>query len=413
MTKHFDVAVIGAGAVGCACALYTQEAGLSVALVDKSASRDKTSYGNAGVFSVTGFAPINSPSVVKNLPKLMFGKDSPLAINWFYALTNLPWMLKFLQNCAPEKVAYMTEQLAILSNHAAAGFMPMIKRAGAEDLLNEDGALYIYSTKEGFDGAKAGIDERIRLGADMDILNEAETLEMEPNLKLPIYRSLRSNENGFISSPGELVERLMARFTKEGGVLVEQHAISCSEDDDRVHVRLDDGSTFTCAKLVIAAGAHSKKITGSGAEHLPLDTERGYHVVYHGAQDKVSRPVGWADAGFYVSPMAGGLRFAGTVELAGLNKPPSQNRIDYIARRSKEMISGLGEPDETWLGFRPTFPDALPAIGPAPGKKNILLAFGHQHLGLTFSGITGRVIADLVQERSPNFDVSGFSPVRF
>ncbi len=413
MTNHFDVAVIGAGAVGCACALYNQEAGLSVALIDKSTTRDKTSYGNAGVFSVTGFAPINSPSVVKNLPKLMFGKDSPLAINWLYALTNLPWMLKFLQHCSPEKVAHMTEQLGILSNHAAAGFMPMVKKIGAEDLLHDASPIFIYSTKEGFEGARGGIDARIELGAKMDILDGDETRALEPNLKLPIYRSLKSTESSYISDPGALVERLIGHFSKEGGTVVENHVLSCSEDGDKVEVRLDDGSTMTCGKLVIAAGAHSKKITGSGAENLPLDTERGYHVVYHGAQDKISRPVGWADGGFYGTPMAGGLRFAGTVELAGLKKPPSQNRIDYIARRSKEMVDGLGDPDETWLGFRPTFPDALPAIGLAPGKKNILLAFGHQHLGLTFSGITGRVIADLVQDRTPNFDISGYSPARF
>lgn len=413
MKRNFDVAVIGAGAVGCACALWNQDTGLDVALIDKSGPTDAASYGNAGIFSVTGFAPLNSPGLIRRLPKLMFDNDSPLSIDWVYALTHLPWMLKFLRACAPDKVAHITEQLANITNHVEAGFMPLAKRAGAEDLIKDIASIYIYSTKEYFEGDAASIESRRRLGADMDVIDQDEVHEMEPHLRAPVYKALRSNENKYIINPGEYIERLKKCFASDGGEFINAAAMSCSEQGDQVQVRLDDGSTLTCNKLVIAAGAHSKKIVGSGAEKLPLDTERGYHVVYHGAQSKLTRPVGWSSGGLYATPMETGLRIAGTVELAGLNKPPSPRRMEYIAGMANKMFDGLGEPDETWMGFRPTLPDSVPVIGLAPGKRNILLAFGHQHLGLTMSGITGRVIADLVQGRAPNFDISGYSPSRF
>jgi glycine/D-amino acid oxidase-like deaminating enzyme len=413
MSKNFDVAVIGAGAVGCSCALWNQEAGFKVALIDKSSPTDAASYGNAGIFSMTGFAPINSPGLIRRLPKLMFGHDTPLSIDWVYALTHLPWMMKFLRACSAEKVAHITEQLANITNHVEAGFMPLAKRARADDLVKNIASIYIYSTREYFDGDAASIENRRRLGANIDVIEEDEVREMEPHLRAPVYKALRSNDNQFISNPGEYVQRLKNRFTADGGEQINAAALSCAEEGEKVHVRLDNGSTLTCNKLVIAAGAHSRKIIGSGAEDLPLDTERGYHVVYHRAQARITGPIGWSSGGLYASPMDNGLRIAGTVELAGLDKPPSPHRIRYISRMADKMFASLGEPDEVWMGFRPTLPDSLPVIGVAPGKRNILLAFGHQHLGLTMSGITGRVIADLAQGRAPNFDISGYSPNRF
>jgi D-amino-acid dehydrogenase len=122
--------------------------------------------------------------------------------------------------------------------------------------------------------------------------------------------------------------------------------------------------------------------------------------------------VGWAEGGFYATPMARGLRLAGTVEIAALDAPPSANRLAYLARRGAEMLGPLPEPDATWLGFRPTFPDSLPAIGPSPASPRILHAFGHQHLGLTLGGITGRIVTDLAEGRAPNQPIAAFSPAR-
>ncbi len=71
------------------------------------------------------------------------------------------------------------------------------------------------------------------------------------------------------------------------------------------------------------------------------------------------------------------------------------------------------EPSQTWLGFRPTFPDALPVIGPSSVSPDILLAFGHQHLGLTLAGITGKLIAELLTHKPPSIDLSPYTCQRF
>ncbi|MEM8647928.1 MAG: FAD-dependent oxidoreductase, partial [Pseudomonadota bacterium] len=141
--------------------------------------------------------------------------------------------------------------------------------------------------------------------------------------------------------------------------------------------------------------------------------ERGYHIVFRGEQHRISRVVGWQEHGFNATPMNGGLRLAGTVELAGLKKPLNPQRIAYLTAQAHQMFSGLGEPEEEWLGHRPTLPDSLPVISRSPRSDRVLLAFGHHHIGLTLGGITGRIIADLAEGRVPNFDISAYAATRF
>ena len=165
--------------------------------------------------------------------------------------------------------------------------------------------------------------------------------------------------------------------------------------------------------LAVTAGARSHQVKGTGAENMPLGAERGYHILYGEHGGLVSRPVGWAEAGLYATPMAHGLRIAGTVEIAAIDADLNTGCTDYLRRKSHEMFGTLGIPDDTWLGHRPTLPDSLPVIGHSPMTDRVIFAFGHQHVGLTLGGITGRIVADLVQDQTPYCDISFFSPKRF
>jgi D-amino-acid dehydrogenase len=111
--------------------------------------------------------------------------------------------------------------------------------------------------------------------------------------------------------------------------------------------------------------------------------------------------------------MAQGLRVAGTVEIAAVDAPFNATRPAYLRRKAEEMFGPLGTPDSEWLGHRPTMPDALPVIGTSAKSEHVVFAFGHQHIGLTLGGITGRVVADVVQGRAPTCDISAFAPQRF
>ena len=217
-----------------------------------------------------------------------------------------------------------------------------------------------------------------------------------------------------VLDPQALVTRLFDRFIKDGGEFIQDTVKSVEARGDSVDIQLANGKTHSAGKLVIAAGAHARSIKGSGAEDLPLGVERGYHVMFAEHAHRVTRPVAWAEGAFYATPMSTGLRLAGTVEIDRLDAPENPARTRALTKRAHVMFgTELGEPTSTWLGYRPTMPDSLPVIGTSHRSDRILFAFGHQHLGLTLGSITGRIIADLAEDRLPNFDISAFAPGRF
>ena len=151
--------------------------------------------------------------------------------------------------------------------------------------------------------------------------------------------------------------------------------------------------------MVIAAGAHSRALAAQAGDRVPLDTERGYHVEWDMDAPRLTRPTCPTARGFYLCPMAGRLRVAGTVELGGLTAPPSPHRIARLVEGARAIFPDLGEPDRDWMGFRPSMPDSLPVIGPSRGGAEVIHAFGHGHLGVTLAPVTARIVADLIAGR--------------
>lgn len=412
MRPDYDVIVAGAGIVGSSAALWAQKRGLRVLLCDPRPPGSGASYGNACTLATYACLPVNNPSVLRQLPWLMTSPESPLSISWGYALTRLGWMVQFLRNCTEARSTAIARDLAELLAHADAGLDPLIAEAGAEDLIHARDVLYVWTTEAGYRADQAGNRLRSQLGVPATELDATEIARLEPHLRLRPVRGLRFQGARHVHDPQALITRMVARFQALGGHWQQVAAESVRHSPDQVMVRLN-GVEVTAGHLVVAMGAHSRDLRGGGAENLPLGTERGYHLLYRDHAHRLSRPVGWAEGGFYAVPMAQGLRLAGTVEIAALRAPPNKRRLAYIARKGAEMFGPLDGPTEAWLGFRPTLPDSRPVIGRSTVSPRILHAFGHQHLGLTLGGITGRIIADLAEGRAPNLPLAAFAADRF
>ncbi len=407
----YDIAIAGAGAVGMSCALWAQMRGHRVLLADPNPPGSGASYGNACTLATYACLPVNAPSVLTGLPGLMFAKDSPLSLSYAHALRNPRWMLSFLANCRAAPSRRIAGHLADLLAHADAGINPLIEAAGAQDLVVARGQLSVWSTASAAEAATADLEQRRALGVPWREVGPEEALEMEPGLKLPVKRAVHFHAARHLRDPQELITRMHRAFTELGGTTLQAPVEAVRASATGVEVQAD-GQSLTAGRAVIAGGAFSKRIEGAGTDKLPLGTERGYHLMYKGEAHRVTRPVGWGEAGFYAVPHAQGLRLTGTVEIAALEAPANQRRLAYIARKGAEMLGPLPDPDSDWLGFRPTLPDSLPVIGPSPQSDRLLYAFGHQHIGLTLSGITGRLIADLAEGRQPNIALAPFAADR-
>ena len=402
--------VIGAGIVGVSVALWIQRRGHRVILLDRGEPGMGTSYGNACIIANYGCIPINSPGLFTALPSLLWSRESPLRLDPFHALRHPGWMLDFLRNCTPARVDRTVRALSALLSRTGDGLDPLVGDAGAESLIRRDGSIYAYATRRAYEDAVPSNRRRAEEGAVFDTIDGRELRDLEPAIDMGFYRALRFTDAQQVANPKTLVDRYMEHFSARGGVF-RRACVRMVEPDPGVI--LDDGERIPADTVVVSAGAYSRTIAGAGTGRLPLDVERGYHVQFPGRQSLLGRPVAWAERGFYATPTTAGLRFAGTVEIAALDKPPSPARIEYLTRNAKRMFGLEEDPAQSWLGFRPTFPDALPVIGPSPVSPDILLAFGHHHLGLTLSGITGMLISEIMEGRRPSLDITPYSAGRF
>ena len=188
---------------------------------------------------------------------------------------------------------------------------------------------------------------------------------------------------------------------------------------ERIERRVDGvmvtgaGLSLHARKVVLAAGAHSRALAAQAGDRVPLDTERGYHVEWDMQTPRLTRPSCPTSRGFYLCPMQGRLRVAGTVELGGLAAPPSAHRIAKLVEGARAIFPDLPEPSREWMGFRPSVPDSVPVIGPSAKGGDILHAYGHGHIGLTLAPITARIVASLIMGRDAELDLAPYLPSRF
>jgi D-amino-acid dehydrogenase len=407
------IAVIGAGIVGCSCALWLQKKGFAVTLIDPDDPGSGTSSGNAGTIAEYGCIPVNSPNLLRRLPSLLFSSDSPLSLKPGYVLSQPAWMIEFLKNCRAPRVARITQLLGELLAKVHAGLDPLLEMADARDLLTQQGFMHVYLDQAEFNASKRTNQARREQGSSFIELDRGDIQDLEPKLKPPFERGLLFDNISHVLDPMALCQRYVECFQRNQGQLLRHRAQEVRHGAASVQIRLDNGERVDAERVVIAAGAFSKFIDGIPTRSLKLDTERGYHVQFSNMQHLLTRPVSWQQAGFYATPMNQGLRFAGTVEIAGYHKEMNPRMVSYLTRKAKEMFELPAQPDEEWLGFRPSCPDALPVIGYSNESERILYAFGHQHLGLTLAGITGKLIAELANGEEPSHNITPFSPKRF
>ncbi|WP_119462501.1 FAD-dependent oxidoreductase [Rhodospirillaceae bacterium SYSU D60014] len=408
------VAVIGAGIVGVCAALYLQRDGHRVTLVDPRGPGEGTSKGNASVLAVESCVPVATPGIVWRVPGMLADPLGPLAIRWAYLPRLAPWLTRFVLASRPARVEAISIALRALLADSIEAYLPLVKSAGIEEMIRRTGWLGVYESEAKFAGARADLELQRRRGVRMEFLKPEEIRQFEPALA-PIYKhAVFYPENAYVVNNFRLVVSLAEDFVRNGGTLLREAATGFDIADGRAtHLRTDAGRHAIDA-VVVAAGAWSKELTRQLGHRVPLDTERGYHVMLPDSGVAPRMPIYSGDHSFAVTPLEHGLRLAGTVELGGLDAAPNYARADMLLTRGRRMFPGLNEAGATkWMGFRPSMPDSVPVISGSDRCRNAFFGFGHGHIGLTLGAQTGRLIGDLVAGRDPGVDMRSYRVDRF
>ena len=402
-----EIAVIGAGVIGLAVAHQLRSAGREVVLIDPGDPGSGASYGNAGTIADYAVLPVGTPDVLRNLPSLLFDRNSPLSIRRAALPSLAPWLLRFAKASLPAAARRNSAALAALLADACESWKRLSDEVNGTRILQERGCLYLYQTKAAYQAAGADMAYRRDFGIKVDLISPDDLAVLEPGLP-PVEGGAAFFPGAvFLNDPG----RMMALLA-EGIPHIRARVDWLGWRDGGVFLA-GDGLQMQAGRVVIAAGARSKTLARMAGDRVPLDTERGYHLEWDMKVPRLSRPTCPTAAGFYLCPMEGRLRVAGTVELGGLEAAPSRHRLDRLLEGTRALFPDLGPPDRDWMGFRPSMPDSLPVIGFSAGGKEVIHAFGHGHLGVTLAPITGRIVTDLLAGREPEIDISAYSAGRF
>ena len=411
--KH--VAVIGAGIVGASSAAWLQKKGMRVTLIERNAPGEATSFGNAGSLSPTAVTPVAVPGMIKQIPGWLMDPLGPLRVDPAYLFKALPWLVSFLKLANREDMKRCAGALRPLLAPVFDAYKPIVERAEAQELIRREGIVYVYNSEKDFLAAKPADDDRRRLGAILDDLSRPEIEKFAPELGPEFRWGTLAPENGYTINPSRLTKMLATSVAEHGGTHIQADVTDLKPQADGVTLVLK-GQTgdFHADAVLVCAGAWSHFLAAKVGDKVPLETQRGYHVTVENAGLTVNRMVNWVSRRVFTTPMEVGMRFAGTVEIAGLEAPPNWERADRLLQLGQQMYPSMNVAKVSrWMGHRPCLPDSLPVIGPSPRAKNVFYAFGHGHIGMCSASGTARSIAELIAGEKPQVDLAPFRADRF
>lgn len=408
------IAVIGAGIVGVATAIWLQRDGHKVILIDREGPAAGASHGNGGVLASCSVIPVPVPGLLGKAPKMLFSPNQPLFLKWGYLPRLMPWLLRYLRTANAGDVRRRAAALTPIIGDSLADHQALARGTGAEGWIVPSDYLFLYNDRAHYDSDAFGWSVRRDNGFDWEVLEGQAWRDYDPAFGPAITLAARLPGHGRISDPGAYVKALAAHAEAQGARFLRAEVADIVRDGGRVTGVRAGGETIVCDAAVLATGAWSGPLARRLGFRAPLESERGYHLELWEPSAMPRSPVMVASGKFVATPMEGRLRLAGVVEFGGLEAAPSRAPFRLLEQNIRAAMPGLTwKHTVEWMGHRPSMADSVPVIGAVPGLAGAYAAFGHDHVGLTGGPKTGRILAQIIAGRHPNLDLTPYSPARF
>ena len=323
------IAIVGAGIVGICSAYFLKKSGFEVTLIDREEPGTMTSYGHACTFADYASIPVNSPKLFKQIPIMLLNKNSPLSVDFFHVIKNLSWCISFLKNCQKDRVEYISSALGGLLKHANIYYDKIFEEVDVSNYIKNEEVLYLYETKKAYEEAKPSTLQRKKNGIHVRQISKEDIKELEPNLASIYYNGEIFTGSRYTTNPLAVSKKIFQSFINFGGNFLKKKITNVIHSEKEIILSMEEESK-SFDKLIVSSGAWSNIIANYIGDNFPLDTERGYHVLFDNKERLINRPIGWSEYGFYLIQIEEGIRAAGTVEIAGLYKKPNIQRIKMI-----------------------------------------------------------------------------------
>ncbi|TNF86639.1 MAG: FAD-binding oxidoreductase [Gammaproteobacteria bacterium] len=408
------VFVLGAGIVGVCCALELQRRGYHVTLVDRRGPGEETSAGNAGILSYSNVTPLADPALWPRLHRLAMNLDTDFLLHYPHLPSLVPWLLSFLRRCRRQTYLHDGDAMSALTLASIDLHRHWIDDAGVQSLLNRGGGLKLYRQRRTFLRDRLERELLQRCGIKHTPVDADQIYELEPDLKRVFEQGVLIDESISTRNPEKLCKAYARLFTEAGGEISRAAVRALHPTETGWQLTTDRGAQIV-DRIVVCMGAWTPQLIAPLGYANPLAIERGYHTVLSAQPGRqLSRPIFDVDASYVMAPMEMGLRVTTGTNLVRRETQPDPRQVDRVLPRVREAFPvDQRLIDEPWMGRRPTVPDTLPMIGPAPRHRNLWLAFAHSHMGLTLGPISGLLIANFVDGVKQPFMAQPCDPARY
>jgi D-amino-acid dehydrogenase len=415
VADRVDVLVIGGGVIGVASAYYLAREGAAVTLVEKDDICAGSSYGNAGLVVPSHSIPLAAPGVLWKGLKWMLDPTSPFYIKPRLDRDLLAWLWKFRGACTAAHVARSLPVLRDLGHASLRLYRELAALDGLDAAFEQKGVLAVFRTAAAFDEGRHEAELMARNGLAVTVLDGAGARAAEPSVGPDVIGALRFPDDAHLV-PDVFVTGLARRAASLGArVRRGTEVLGFETAGRRVRAVETTRGTIEPGEVVLAAGAWSPGLARALGLRLPVQPAKGYSLTFRRPPDGPAMPLLLGEARMAVTPMGGWLRFAGTLELAGLDLAIDRRRVEAVRQAPARYLRLPSDLPlvEIWRGLRPCTPDGLPVIGRSARLDNLILATGHAMIGLSLGPVTGKLVAQLATGAPPLLDLAPLRPERF
>ncbi len=415
MSARPDVLVIGGGAVGVACAWSLAGRGARVELVEQGDLAAGASHGNAGWIFPSHSTPLPAPGVMRQALRWLVDRESPLYVEPRLDPALARWLLGFLRSSSAPRMRSSFALRRELSLASLALYEKLAALPGMDFGFEHSGLLVACATAEGLDEMRAELELLRAHGGDGALLDAAALSARAPALARDLAGGVLYPVHAHVH-PARFVEALGRAAAARGvAIRTRTEVLALEVEGGRATRALTTRGPLEAAQFVLAAGAWSTRLARSLGLRIPVESAKGYSLTGPRPPALGDACLMLAEAKVGVTPLGAEVRFAGTLELAGLDLSVNLRRVRAIERAARRFLPELGPfaPSEIWRGLRPLLPDDLPAIGRPRALANLIVATGHGMCGISQAPITGELVAEIATGAQPSLDLSPFSPDRF
>jgi D-amino-acid dehydrogenase len=402
--------VLGAGMVGVSTALHLRRRGWSVALIDRRGPGEETSYGNAGMIQSEAVEPYPMPRDLPTLGRMALGRTNDVRYTPGAFPDQVGPLARYWAASAPERHAEISKSYGALIERAIPEHAPLIAESGMEHSIRKEGYLDLHRDPATLEaGAADARRVHAQWGTPYRVLDAAQVAAEEPALREAVAGAVHWTGPWTCRDPGGLTKAYEGLFERDGGVFAQGDANTLRRAGNGWSVETQDGP-LDAEHVVVALGPWSPGLLERFGYDFQMVRKRGYHRHFRGGA-AIRRPFLDVSNGYFVAPMALGLRITTGAELTGLDAPATPVQIERAEKAARALFD-LGEAVEPtpWFGTRPFLPEMLPVIGPSAEHPGLWLHFGHGHQGFTLGPATGNLIAGMMNGEEAPLDMTPYAP---